>query len=497
MDWAHFFHIYQPADQKPDILDAVVVTSYRPLLEGFRRHKNIRATLNITGSLLELFDKYGYHDLIDLLRELGREGRIEFTGSAKYHSFLPLLPEQEITRQITINSESNAFFLGDAFHPRGFFPPEMAYDAKLVPIVESLGFQWIILDEIALSGSGESLNYTKRYQINGSNVGAVFRERRLSNLIVSAIARTPSTLLAATVEDRMSGRYAVTAMDGEVFGHHQPGLEKVLFDMFAMPEFRWRTISDLEELYPEVREVTPVTSTWASSLADVERGVQFLSWQDPDNEIHALQWEFLHLVLKAFHAVPESDSHFADFRSKMDQALASDQFWWASAKPWWSVEMIEQGAHRLLEIARAIPTATPESITTAEQYYQKIISLAFNLQRTGRVGETISEHRKIQQIPFQDRTLGKGGAEEGVYHAFIAMMKDLEHKAAQAGEYEHAILWRDAIHKLEHKHDIYDAVSVIDLLRTQLPHELVESTIEEYKKKYLHIRGGQPEKRGE
>ncbi|MEK7583374.1 MAG: hypothetical protein AAB483_03180 [Patescibacteria group bacterium] len=497
MDWAHFFHIYQPADQKPDILEAVVATSYRPLLEGFLRFKNIRATLNITGSLLELFDKHDYTDLIDLLRELGREGRIEFTGSAKYHSFLPLLPEQEITRQIAINSESNKFFLGDAFHPRGFFPPEMAYDPKLVPIVEGLGFQWIILDEIALSGAGEPLDFTKRYCIKGSKLQAVFRERRLSNLIVGSIARTPATLLAATQEDREVERYAVTAMDGEVFGHHQPGLEKVLFEMFAMPEFRWRTISDLEQLYPEVREIHPVTSTWASSQLDIDRGVQFLSWQDPDNEIHALQWEFLHSVLKALHAVPESDSHFKDLRVQMDQALASDQFWWASAKPWWSVEMIEQGAHRLLEIAKAIPTASPTSIAFAEHCYQQIVARAFDWQRTRRVEGTISEHRKIQQIPFQDRTLGKGGAEEGVYHAFVAMMKDLEQKAAGAGEYEHAILWRDAIHKLEQKHDIYDAVSAVDLLRTKLPHELVEKTIEEYKKKYLHIRGGQPEKRGE
>ncbi|MEK7084216.1 MAG: hypothetical protein AAB932_03215, partial [Patescibacteria group bacterium] len=273
----------------------------------------------------------------------------------------------------------------------------------------------------------------------------------------------------------------------------QPGLEKVLFEMFAMPEFKWRTISDLEELYPDVREVTPVTSTWASSQQDIDRKVQFLSWQDPDNEIHALQWGFLHAVLAALHAMPESDPQFKDLRSQMDQALASDQFWWASAKPWWSVEIIEQGAHCLLDIAKAIPGTIPAD---AERYYQQILAHAFDWQRTRRVEGTISEHRKIQRIPFQDRTLGKGGAEEGVYHAFLAMMKDMEVGAAQAGDYERAILWRDAIYKLEHKHDIYDAISAVDLLRTELPHELVEKTIEEYKEKYRRIRGGQPEQRG-
>ncbi len=496
MDWAHFFHIYQPADQQPDILESVVVTSYQPLLEGFRRLKNIRLTLNISGALLELFDSHGYSDLIDILRELGREGRIEFTGSSKYHAFLPLLDEKEIIRQIIINNETNSFFLGDIYRPRGFFPPEMAYHPGLVPILEGLGFSWVILDEIALYGTGIVFDAKKRYAIAGSNVGIAFRERRLSNLIMSAVIRSPRALLEVTKEDRASGGYAITAMDGETFGHHRPGLDKILFDVFAMPEFQWRTISDLEKLYPEVLPITPVNSTWASSIADIDRHVQFLSWHDPENEIHTWQWEFLNMILKEVAAVPESDPHYADLRSKMDRALASDHFWWASAKPWWSLEMIEQGAYRLLEIARAIPGNTPAHIIAAERLYEKIVSTAFAWQRTGRVRAMIHGQQNLRRIPFQDRTLGKGGAEEGVYHAFLAMMKDLEQKAAQAGEYERAILWRDAIYKLEHKHDIYDAISAIDLLRTELPHELVETTIEEYKEKYRRIRGGQPEQRG-
>ena len=305
---------------------------------------------------------------------------------------------------------------------------------------------------------------------------------------MGAIARTRSTLLEATEEDRSSGRYAVTAMDGEVFGHHQPGMEDVLFDMFAMPEFQWRTISDLETLYPEVREVAPVQSTWASSLTDIERGVQFLSWRDPDNKIHTLQWELVDLALRVVND---------DTRSQMDRALSSDHFWWASAKPWWSVEMIELGAYRLLEIVRKAAASNPEVLEQAQRVYQRIVDTAFDWQRTGRVGMTVQEHRRILQIPFSDRTLRKGGAEEGVYHAFIAMMKNLEHNAVAAGEYEQAKLWRDAVYKLEHKSDIYDAVNAVDLLRTKLPHEVVERTIEEYKQKYLRLRGGQPEQRGE
>ena len=144
MYWANFLHIYQPAEQQKDILESVTAQSYRPIIEGLKKAKRVRLTFNINGSLLELFDKDGYRDIIDILRELGSEGRVEFTSSAKYHAFLPFLKDDEVIRQIKINDETNKFFLGRAYKPQGFFPPEMAYRENLAPIVEDLGFKWII-----------------------------------------------------------------------------------------------------------------------------------------------------------------------------------------------------------------------------------------------------------------------------------------------------------------------------------------------------------------
>jgi hypothetical protein len=106
------------------------------------------------------------------------------------------------------------------------------------------------------------------------------------------------------------------------------------------------------------------------------------------------------------------------------------------------------------------------------------------------------QQHAILRIPFKERTLEKGGAEAGVFHAFIDMMDTLEQKARERGEYEKAILWRDAKFKLEHKLDVYDAVNAVDLLRIEIPHEEVEKTIETYKEKYRALRGGQVEQRG-
>ncbi len=488
--------MYQPTEQQPDILEAIVAQSYRPIIEGLINHKQIRLTLNVNGALLELLDKYGYRDIIDNLRELGMEKRVEFTSSAKYHALLPFLNEQEIVRQITLNNESLEFFLGKKAKPKGFFTPEMAYDEKILPIIVDLGFKWLILDEISCGGEVGRVDYNKIYKINGTNLSVFFRDRRLSNLIMSAVVRSRDTLLEAMRDDLKNDRYIVTAMDLETFGHHRPGLEKLLFEVFDTSEFELIQISDIEKYYKEKKEITPAKATWASSKQDIDNGSQFLSWSDPENIIHKWQWAFTELALKEVYTMDKSHSRYDLIRKKMDIAFASDHFWWASAKPWWSLEMIEDGAYRLLDILRHIPDVSKEKLEQGRDFYEHIIATAFNWQRTGKIRQMMAEQGSILRIPFMDRTQGRGGAEEGVYWAFIDMMKRLEKEATEKREYEKAILWRDAMYKFENKFDIYDTINAIDLLRVEIPHKEVEATIEKYKAKYYEIRGGQPEQRG-
>ncbi len=496
MYWANFLHIYQPADQQADVLQAIVDQCYRPLLEHLRDNKHVRLTLNINGALMELFDKHGYHDLIEAMREMGKDGRIEFTSSAKYHAFLPFLDKDEIIRQIKMNDETNKHYLGDSYNPQGFFPPEMAFKEELVPIIEELGYKWIILDEIAAYGEPGKVDYTKLYNIKGSKLKVFFRERRLSNLIMSAVVRSPETLIEAMKDDLATGRYVVTAMDGETFGHHRPGLEKMLFDVFTTKEFKLVNISDLLGLYNETVEISPIKSTWASSQHDIEQGIQFLSWSDPENMLHTMQWQLVNLVLNEVNNMPKDDIGYNDIRKKMDRALASDHFWWASAKPWWSMEMIEDGAYRLLETLRSIPNVEQSILHKASQLYEHIVSTGFNWQRSGKIRDMMHEQQTFLRIPFKDRTVSKGGEEVGVYHAFIDMMHNLEKEAVKKGEYEKAILWRDATFKLENKLDIYDTINAVDLLRIEIPNKEVEETIKKYKDQYAQMRGGQPEQRG-
>lgn len=495
MKWANFLHFYQPANQQPDILEAIVAQSYRPIIEGIKKHKKVHLTININGALFELLHKYGYTDILKDIKNLVEDGRIEITGSAKYHALLPLLSEQEIERQINLNIETLKKFLGD-YIPTGFFSPEMAYDERVGKIINKLGFKWIILDEISCGGEVGRVDYSQIYKLSDTKLQVFFRNRRLSNLIMSAVVRSSETLLEAMAEELKTDHYVVTAMDAETFGHHRPGLEKMLFEIFDTKEFELIKISDVQRSFKEKKEIAPARATWASSKEDIEGGIQFLSWNDPENIIHKWQWGLTELVLKEVYRVPPDHSRFSMIREKMDNSLASDHLWWASAKPWWSLEMIEYGAYNLLDTLRHIPDVKREVIEEGRDYYEKIITTAFNWQRTGKIRQMMQSQKNILRIPFKDRTVGRGGEEEGVFFAFIDMMKRLEKEAVERHEYEKAILWRDAIYKLENKLDVYDTINAIDLLRVEIPHKEVEETILKYKAKYYEIRGGQPEQRG-
>lgn len=490
MYWANFLHFYQPFDQQKDILEMVVNQSYRPILRGIKSNPKARITLNVSGALTELFVRYNYNDLVEDLKYLGERGQLEFTSSAKYHTFLPLVSKNEIIRQIKANDKTNRSILGESYQPKGFFPPEMGYARIVSEVVEEMGYKWLLIDEIAYDGHVEQVKYDRLYKIKNRNLKVFFRERRVSNMIMGSIVRSDETLCEALQDDLKSNRYLLTGMDGETFGHHRPGLEKLLLEMYQSSKYQLVHISELEKYFQKIEEVEPIESTWASSPEDIKRKVQFLSWLDPENKIHLWQKDFSDWVLKRVREIDPKASNYEELMDNMDIALASDHFWWASAKPWWSLEMIEVGAYRLLNIVKNLPDVTVEEKRRAQDYYQNIVSTACEWQRSGKIREMAQEQKAILRIPLKERIEPQG------FENVIKLMQEQIEKAVLSQEFEKAILWRDAIVKLREKNDIYDLVHAVDLLRVEVPGDKMQELVDQYNIDYQKIRGGQPEQRG-
>ncbi|OGC52007.1 hypothetical protein A2982_00100 [candidate division WWE3 bacterium RIFCSPLOWO2_01_FULL_39_13] len=515
MKWAHFLHIYQPADQHPGILEKIVNESYRPLLRGFFKIPETKVTLNVSAVLSELLFKNGYRDVIEDIKALVEMKRLELTSSAKYHAFLPLLPESEVRRQIELNDETNSRYFGKAYRPKGFFSPEMAYNPKIASIVNNLCYKWILADEVALTAQDKTIDYSTIYKISGMNLQVYFREKRPSNLIMGALIRSAESL-KHTMEDVFNRLgYVITAMDGETFGHHRPGLENTLFSIMHSEDFQNVFVSDLSLYYKKTKEVKPLDSTWASSVEDVRNGNSYDLWFDKTNKIHEYEWQLASLATESVNNSWYSDKcypklleestdwneltekqkieeqkkrQWVKVRDALDKALNSDPWWWASAKPWWSVESIEKGMNALFKVVISVPDASQDSKDQAEELYKNILFTAHEWQRKGMVDQMAQTDSESRRIPLSKRL----GATV-YYKALLKALKLQEEKASKNREYEQAIKWRDSQYKLERDLDIYDAVHVMDLFRSEGDFEKFNDILKEYRQKYREISKGQPE----
>jgi len=453
---ANFLHFYQPPTQKEDMLIRIVKECYRPVFKGLLKIPQAKLTINLSSCLTELLDRYGFEDVIRMVGQLLKNKQIELSGSAKYHPLLPKMPEEEIVRQIKMDIETNKKYFGPAFaeatKDMGFFPPEMAFNDKVGKVVADMGFKWIIVDEYSYPGQ---CSWNNTYRIKNLPLGIYFRERDISFKILSAQLGTAKMLIdelgrkyqpdrysqKSSASSQKSSAYLLTAMDGETFGHHRPGLEELLFDIYRSSKFTGVMISELADHFPQ-QEIVPQPSTWALMKQDQEKNIPFARWDDPDNKIHHYQWQLTDLAIKVVYGLPEDSGT----RQLLDQAVHSDQYWWASAKPWWSIEYIEGGAKELLEVIKSIPNISQDVIKQAEDLYIKIVTTAFDWQRTGRVAEIAkAEDEEIRQRT--DEVLPRAKKEE-----ILKMIKNLETQmltVTRRQEYERAAQLRDRIKELK------------------------------------------------
>lgn len=443
MYWANFLHVYQPPTQKPIWVRRIADESYRKLFAGLRSINRAKITLNINSILCELLEQNGATDVIDHVRALVESGNIELTGSAKYHAFLPELPESEIERQIKLNEESLTKYFGNNWKKGGFFSPEMAYSKKVALVAKKMGYKWIVVDELAFP-SDKKFSRDTVYEIKDiPGFYIFFRERNFSFKILSGSQISTLPAILRFLEPRFDkDEYTVTGMDGETFGHHRPGLEKLLFDLLNEEKIKPITLSDVLDHWPNRETIEPRSSTWASVPRDFTTNQPFMRWHNPDNEIQRYQWELTNLAIEIVNRDSSQRS-----RKMLDSALHSDQYWWSSARPWWSLEMIERGAFDLVQVIRNSITSSPAEREKAENLYKLIIFTGFEWQRQGIVDELArTENEEVRERLEEKEKLFVTKDE---FEEMVKTLREQMRAAAQTEEYHRASMIKDRIRELE------------------------------------------------
>jgi len=408
MYWSNFVHIYQPPTQTEEILRKVTAESYRTLVRVLREAPGGKITLNISAILTEQLARYGLADVIRGLRELAERGQIEFTGSAMYHPILPLIPKDETIRQIKLNTDVNRRYFGEIYRPTGFFPPEMCYSHEVAQTVSELGFRWIIVDEISFSGKIGAAKCDRLYKVEGLGDFLVFlKERPFSAGITYGTYPSAEPFLSALKGRLERDGYLLTGTDGEVYGHHRPGQEKLLSEVFARGNPRTCTISELIKDFIQVDTVNPLPSSWSTWEDEMAQGIPYPQWQYPGHELHKLQWQLTDFVLPTIKQAPPGAPGFSEARRLLDEGLHSCQYWWASCRPWWSVEMIEWGAQKLYQAVEALENAVDRKhIEEASDLFQALVSKAKEWQESGEAQRLKQQYKEEHLEVSTELTFG-------------------------------------------------------------------------------------------
>ena len=361
--WAQLLHFYQPPTQTHEILERVTRQSYRPLLGVLMEHPEARVAVNMSAVLTQMLVEHGLRDVVDCLRGLAERGQVEFVGSGRYHPILPLIPESERRRSVTENAQLNREFFGSSYEPRGFFPPELCYSDAITDAVTSSGHEWLLLSGVACPGEWKVAEVA-RIASGAGQTRVLFRDDVRSNQISFRETTAAAFVAGLGPVARDGDAYVLTAMDAETYGHHIAGWEReflaAAYDEVEKAEnasVRMVQPSELLDLFPAGPVIEPHASSWSTTRDDIAAKNPYPLWHAPEDEVHALQWEYVEHCLDLFTtarryaAVKSESGRFAVLAGDaLQPALHSCQFWWASGRPMWDVAMVLRGLQLLTTV---------------------------------------------------------------------------------------------------------------------------------------------------
>jgi predicted glycosyl hydrolase (DUF1957 family) len=330
-----FFHIYQPPTQDDKVLGQIVQESYGPLTRQFLEFQDLKFTLNINYSLVELLHNDGFPEILTNIRKAHDSGNLELTATGAYHPIFPLIPEEEVKKQLDINDVGIKRLLTPSFKPEGVFPPEMAFEGNLVSLFKDMGYKWTITDDSNLSYYADEIPYNKIYSFEG--LAVFLRSNGWTNKFANYHDQWQSGKdavdeLKISIDQWMGtdDGYLIIALDGETFGHHHPELgETFLIELFtafrdARNNLQLAHLSEIYDRFPRVPVFIPPGS-WSTDRENVRERDYFSWWKSNRNRIHTLQWEFTDFVLSRVRKLNDEK-----INAEMDRALYSCQYWWAS-----------------------------------------------------------------------------------------------------------------------------------------------------------------------
>jgi hypothetical protein len=153
--------------------------------------------------------------------------------------------------------------------------------------------------------------------------------------------------------------------------------------------------------------MNPLPSSWSTWEDEMTQGIPYPQWQYPGHELHRLQWQLTDFVLHTVKGAPAESPGFPEARSLLDEGLHSCQYWWASCRPWWSVEMIESGAWKLCQAVDSLSEAIDKKRKEeASKLFQAVVTKAREWQESGEAQRLKQKYKKEHPEVSSELTFG-------------------------------------------------------------------------------------------
>jgi alpha-amylase/alpha-mannosidase (GH57 family) len=271
-----------------------------------------RLHVGFSGILLEqlmskdMIDRYRrFVDIPAMLESYRTAANIEPIGMGYYHPIFPLIPREDWKDQLVSGRQIVADVFGR--EPRGFWPPEMAFDMEMVPALAEAGYAYVVVDGVHVTpearGSTPDLYTPYLARKDGAEIVVVPRDRGISNAQESGLdadwfTREVTGRVQATGPD--APRLVTTWSDGEnggwfrnlsegsnFFGHYfAPFMERV---RAGATSIRPALISEYIDRHPPRETAQVRTGAWNVGSTS---GYDFSQWAGSDKQKRAIERVF-------------------------------------------------------------------------------------------------------------------------------------------------------------------------------------------------------------
>jgi len=190
-------HMHQPPDNLRILIESnefeaeQIIRCYDRVPRFAQQYKDVaRIHVGFSGILLEQFrspdiiDRYRrFVDIPAMLNNYREADNIEPIGMGYFHPIFPLIPREDWNEHLIAGRELTAEVFGR--QPRGFWPPEMAFDMAMVPALAEAGYEYVVVDGVHVKASkdGDTLNPYRPYvaRKDGAEITVIPRDRDVSN----------------------------------------------------------------------------------------------------------------------------------------------------------------------------------------------------------------------------------------------------------------------------------------------------------------------------